>query len=71
VFRNRSVVTPAESRPTRTPKIWPFGRMKIDHHSVSIYAKLGVRGRTEATAWAYRNGLATDPALDDGAKAAR
>ena len=30
----------------------------VMHHSVSIYAKLGVRGRTEATAWAYRNGLA-------------
>ena len=29
----------------------------VMHHSVSIYAKLGVRGRAEATAWAYRNGL--------------
>jgi DNA-binding CsgD family transcriptional regulator len=27
------------------------------HHSVSIYAKLRVRGRAEATAWAFRNGL--------------
>jgi predicted ATPase/DNA-binding CsgD family transcriptional regulator len=31
----------------------------VMHHSVSIYAKLGVRGRTEATAWAYRNGLSS------------
>ena len=31
----------------------------VMHHSVSIYAKLGVRGRTEATAWAYRNGIET------------
>ncbi|MEO8511528.1 MAG: hypothetical protein ABI534_09825 [Chloroflexota bacterium] len=23
----------------------------VMHHSVSIYAELGVRGRTEATAW--------------------
>jgi predicted ATPase/DNA-binding CsgD family transcriptional regulator len=30
----------------------------VMHHSVSIYAKLGVRGRAEATAWAFRNGLA-------------
>jgi DNA-binding CsgD family transcriptional regulator len=30
----------------------------VMHHSVSIYGKLGVRGRTEATAWAYRNGVA-------------
>ena len=29
----------------------------VMHHSVSIYAKLAVRGRAEATAWAYRNGL--------------
>ena len=29
----------------------------VMHHSVSIYGKLGVRGRTEATAWAYRQGL--------------
>ena len=27
------------------------------HHSMSIYAKLGVRGRAEATAWAFRNGV--------------
>jgi predicted ATPase/DNA-binding CsgD family transcriptional regulator len=30
----------------------------VMHHSVAIYHKLGVRGRAEATAWAYRNGLA-------------
>jgi predicted ATPase/DNA-binding CsgD family transcriptional regulator len=35
----------------------------VMHYSVSVYAKLGVRGRTEATAWAYRNGLA--PAAPD------
>ncbi len=29
----------------------------VMHHSVSIYAKLGVRGRAEATAWAFRNGV--------------
>ena len=29
----------------------------VMHHSVSIYGKLGVRGRAEATAWAYRNGV--------------
>ena len=27
------------------------------HHSMSIYAKLGVRGRAEAAAWAFRNGV--------------
>jgi non-specific serine/threonine protein kinase len=27
----------------------------VMHHSVSIYAKLGVRGRAEAAAWAMRN----------------
>ena len=31
----------------------------VMHHSVSIYGKLGVRGRTEATAWGYRNGLSS------------
>ncbi len=29
----------------------------VMHHSVSIYSKLGVRGRAEATAWALRNRL--------------
>lgn len=29
----------------------------VMHHSMSIYRKLGVRGRSEATAWAYRHGL--------------
>jgi len=34
------------------------GRAKtVMHHSVSIYSQLGVRGRTEGTAWAYRNGI--------------
>jgi DNA-binding CsgD family transcriptional regulator len=30
----------------------------VMHHSVSIYRKLGVRGRAEATAWALRQGVA-------------
>jgi DNA-binding CsgD family transcriptional regulator len=29
----------------------------VMHHSSSIYGKIGVRGRAEATAWAYRHGL--------------
>ena len=29
----------------------------VMHHSVAIYRKLGVRGRAEATAYAYRNNL--------------
>jgi predicted ATPase/DNA-binding CsgD family transcriptional regulator len=29
----------------------------VMHHSMSIYAKLGVRGRAEATAWAFRHGV--------------
>jgi predicted ATPase/DNA-binding CsgD family transcriptional regulator len=33
----------------------------VMHHSVSIYGKLGVRGRAEATAWAFRHGLADIP----------
>ncbi|MEU1973471.1 LuxR C-terminal-related transcriptional regulator [Microbacterium sp. NPDC019599] len=33
----------------------------VMHHSVSIYRKLAVRGRAEATAYAYRGGLLTDP----------
>jgi DNA-binding CsgD family transcriptional regulator len=34
----------------------------VMHHSVSIYGKLGVRGRAEATAWAYRNGIVGETA---------
>jgi DNA-binding NarL/FixJ family response regulator len=30
----------------------------VMHHTVSIYGKLGLRGRAEAAAWAYRHGLA-------------
>lgn len=30
----------------------------VMHHSMAIYRKLGVRGRAEATAWAFRHGLA-------------
>jgi predicted ATPase/DNA-binding CsgD family transcriptional regulator len=32
----------------------------VMHHSVSIYGKLGLRGRAEAAAWAYRNGVAAE-----------
>jgi DNA-binding CsgD family transcriptional regulator/predicted ATPase len=32
----------------------------VMHHSVSIYRKLAVRGRAEATAYAYRHGLVDD-----------
>jgi predicted ATPase/DNA-binding CsgD family transcriptional regulator len=31
----------------------------VMHHSVAIYRKLGVRGRAEATAWAFRHGIAS------------
>jgi DNA-binding NarL/FixJ family response regulator len=30
----------------------------VEHHNEAIYRKLGVRGRTEATAWAHRHGVA-------------
>jgi predicted ATPase/DNA-binding CsgD family transcriptional regulator len=33
----------------------------VMHHSVAIYRKLGVRGRAEATAYAYRSNLIEDP----------
>jgi DNA-binding CsgD family transcriptional regulator/predicted ATPase len=36
----------------------------VMHHSMSIYRKLGVRGRSEATAWAYRNGHMAGPLGD-------
>jgi DNA-binding CsgD family transcriptional regulator len=36
----------------------------VMHHSVSIYAKLNVRGRAEATAWAFRHGIVTGAASD-------
>jgi len=29
----------------------------VMHHTMAIYRKLGVRGRAEATAWAFRHGL--------------
>ena len=34
----------------------------VMHHSVSIYGKIGVRGRAEATAWTYRHGLVDESA---------
>lgn len=42
----------------------------VMHHSVSIYRKLGVRGRAEATAYAYRNGLLPLVPLQPGAAVA-
>ncbi len=39
----------------------------VMHHSVSIYSKLGVRGRAEATAWLYRSGLVDGPPAARGA----
>ena len=33
----------------------------VMHHSVAIYRKLGVRGRAEATGYAYRNNLIDAP----------
>ena len=33
----------------------------VMHHSVAIYRKLGVRGRAEATAYAYRSNLIAAP----------
>ena len=33
----------------------------VMHHSVAIYRKLGVRGRAEATAYAYRSNLIDAP----------
>ncbi|WP_274543207.1 LuxR C-terminal-related transcriptional regulator [Microbacterium sp. CPCC 204701] len=41
----------------------------VMHHSVSIYRKLAVRGRAEATAAAYRNGLITLDAAETGGSA--
>ena len=29
----------------------------VMHHSMAVYRALGVRGRAEATAWAYRHRL--------------
>ena len=34
----------------------------VMHHSVSIYRKIGARGRADATAYAFRHGLAAPPA---------
>jgi DNA-binding CsgD family transcriptional regulator len=33
----------------------------VMHHTVAIYQKIGVRGRTEAVAWAIRTGVAMKP----------
>jgi predicted ATPase/DNA-binding CsgD family transcriptional regulator len=34
----------------------------VMHHTVAIYQKLGVRGRSETVAWAIRTGVAPEPA---------
>jgi DNA-binding CsgD family transcriptional regulator len=31
----------------------------IERHVANVFAKLGIRNRAEATAWAYRRGLAS------------
>ena len=33
----------------------------VMHHTVSIYRKIGARGRADAIAYAFRHGLATPP----------
>ena len=33
----------------------------VMHHTVAIYQKLGVRGRSETVAWAIRTGVALEP----------
>ena len=33
----------------------------IERHVANVFAKLGVRNRAEATAWAHRHGLAGEP----------
>ena len=37
----------------------------VMHHSVAIYRKLGVRGRTEAAVWAIHEGLVDPGHLPD------
>jgi DNA-binding CsgD family transcriptional regulator len=37
----------------------------VMHHTVSIYRKLGVRGRAEAAAWAARAGMAADGGMSE------
>jgi predicted ATPase/DNA-binding CsgD family transcriptional regulator len=41
----------------------------VMHHSAEIYRRLGVRGRGEATVWAFRHGLAAAADGGDGAVA--
>ena len=36
-----------------------IARKTAEHHCEVIFRKLAVRGRTEATAWAHRNGVMT------------
>ena len=42
----------------------------VMHHTVAIYERLGVRGRSEATAWAFRNGVVDLVVGDDGTSSA-
>jgi DNA-binding NarL/FixJ family response regulator len=42
----------------------------VMHHSTNVYRKLGVRGRAEAVALAYRTGLLQTGASDPGGRGA-
>jgi len=33
----------------------------VMHHTVAIYQSLGVRGRSETVAWAFKAGMAPEP----------
>ncbi len=58
----RALATGASNREIGT--VLGLRTKTVMHYSMSVYAKLGVRGRTEAAAWAHRNGYAGERALD-------